>query len=143
MNKIKWFLIFIKINPKGVLYVESVIVHLGGKQRKLRYDFNAMSDFEQVTGQSLFNAMQNMGIGTIRALYWAGLKHQDKGLTLDRTGKMISKAMTEDGLGLEDLMNPAVEALVQSGILPKEALDGINEADDNYEEDEEDEGKNA
>lgn len=125
--------------------METVIVELGGKQRKLRYDFNAMSDFEQVTGQSLFNAMQNMGIATIRALYWAGLKHQDKGLTLDRTGKMISKAMTEDGLSLEDLMNPAVAALVQSGILPKEALDGINEAendeDDNFEDDEE-EGKN-
>ena len=124
--------------------METVIVELGGKQRKLRYDFNAMSDFEQVTGQSLFNAMQNMGIGTIRALYWAGLKHQDKGLTLDRTGKMISKAMMEDGLSLENLMNPAVEALVQSGILPKEALDGINEAesDDFEDDDEEEEGKN-
>ena len=124
--------------------METVIVELGGKQRKLRYDFNAMSDFEQVTGQSLFNAMQNMGIGTIRALYWAGLKHQDKGLTLDRTGKMISKAMLEEGWELEDLMNPAIEGLVQSGILPKSALEGINEADDDsFDEDEEgDEGKN-
>lgn len=117
--------------------MKPVRVELDGKERNLKFDFNAMSDFESVMGFSLFQAMQNMGIGTIRALYWAGLKHKEKGLTLDRVGKMLTKEF-QNGQELDDLIKPIIEALEESGIIPKGSMDDLDEED---EEDDESEGE--
>lgn len=116
--------------------MRSVRIELDGKDRYLKFDFNAMSDFEQVTGFSLFQSMQNMGIGTIRALYWAGLKHKDRGLTLERTGKMLSKEF-ENGAQLDDLIKPIMEALEESGIIPKGTSDELDDETEDIEEEEE------
>lgn len=122
--------------------VKPVRVELDGKEKQLKYDFNAMADFEAVMGFSLFQAMQNMGIGTIRALYWAGLKHKDKGLTLDRTGKMLTKEFS-NGQELDDLIKPVIEALEESGIIPKGSTNDMDEEDEDDDEDGDGEVKNA
>ncbi|QQK75096.1 hypothetical protein HUG15_05745 [Salicibibacter cibarius] len=113
-----------------------VRVELDGEEKLLRFDFNAMADFEDVMGYGLFAAVQEGQIGfrTIRAFYWAGLKWKEKGLTIDRTGQILGKELN-NGTDLQDLMSPIEKALTNSGIIP----------DQDEEEDvsEEDEGKNG
>lgn len=69
--------------------VNAVKVELD-KERTLRFDFNAMARFEEVTGMNSFlmdwkkiNAIQ------MRALMWACLVHEDPALTLDQVGSML------------------------------------------------------
>lgn len=91
------------------------------KPRKLRYDFNAVADLEDKGGLGI-GAMfteERIGFSSIRLLLWAGLKWQDKGLTLDRVGNMI-QAYIEIGNDLSDLMTKITEALALSGILGKQ-----------------------
>lgn len=89
-------------------------IELGGKNRKLRYDFNAISDLEEKaqTGIMQLMAEDRMGFGTIRLLVWAGLKWEEKGLTLQRAGDMIQKCL-EDGGDLAKIMEPVSKALEQ------------------------------
>ncbi|WP_020007409.1 hypothetical protein [Salinicoccus albus] len=117
--------------------MKPVRVELDGQERLLKFDFNAMSDFEEVIGLGIGAAFQEgqMGFRSIRALYWAGLKWKEKGLTLSRTGQLLSAEM-EQGTDLQDLMPPIEEALQNGGIIPKEGEEE-DEAPD------EGEGKNA
>ncbi|WP_193063476.1 hypothetical protein [Oceanobacillus oncorhynchi] len=116
--------------------MKPVRVELGGEEKRLRFDFNAMADFEEVMGYGLFAALQESQIGfkTIRAFYWAGLRWKEKGLTLERTGNLLSKELSE-GTELQDLMEPIEKALMNSGILPDQ--DKQEESDTDQDEDEE------
>jgi O-phosphoseryl-tRNA(Cys) synthetase len=110
-----------------------VTVQFGDKEKQLRFDFNAMADLEQHFGKGIagiFNEEQ-IGFNTIRCFYWAGMKWKDRGLTVERTGKMLMKKVDEDGSDIEELMKPILEALQASGLM----------GDMNAEEDEE-EAKN-
>lgn len=123
------------------------------KERKLRFDFNSIADVEERLGAGIAKVFNedNIGFNTIRALYWAGLKWQDKGLTMDRTGRILNKAINE-GTTFKQLMNDMQEALEISGIISKKAMGVQNELDEDevdlYDEDdldfvdEEDEEKN-
>lgn len=94
-----------------------VYVELDGKRRALKFTFNAMADFEDYFGLGIGQvfSQQNMGFRVIRALYWAGLRHKDKGLTITKTGIMLQKAMKE-GESLDSLMEPLNKAIDSSGI---------------------------
>lgn len=59
------------------------------KPRNLRFDLNAMSAYEEVTGKSAFNIGDDISAKSIRALLWASLIHEDDQLTLDDVGSMI------------------------------------------------------
>lgn len=113
--------------------MKPVRVELDGKERTLKYDFNAMSDFEELMGMGVGAAFQGgqVGFRTIRALYWAGLRHKEKGLTLERTGKMLSNEVS-NGRNLEELMEYVEKAIEASGLMPK----GAEEDEDSNEDDE-------
>ena len=92
-------------------------IEIGGKNKRLRYDFNAVADIEVKSGkglESLFSE-QNIGLNSIRLLLWGGLKWEDPGLTIQRTGQMIQQFI-EDGNELEDLMPYIEEAIDKSGL---------------------------
>jgi len=116
--------------------MKPVRVELDGKERVLRFDFNAMSDFEDLMGMGVGTAFSNgqVGFRTIRALYWAGLRSKDKGLTLERTGQMLQREM-EAGTEFEALMDSIQEAIEASGLMPKSKEE--NDDDDEVEVDEE------
>lgn len=120
IHRIKWLLIFLKLNPRSVLYMKPVRVELDGKSRPLKFDFNAMADFEELMGMGIGVAFADgqVGFRTIRALFWAGLRHKDRGLTLERTGQMLSKEV-EEGRDIDDLMGVIEKAIESSGIMPK------------------------
>jgi hypothetical protein len=61
--------------------------------------------------------MQTKAIfATTRALLWAGLKHQDRGLTVDRIGDLIG-AYIKQGGDLTLALQAAFQAAVEQGAL--------------------------
>ncbi|MBP2653355.1 MAG: hypothetical protein H6Q73_924 [Firmicutes bacterium] len=98
-------------------YVE---IELGGKTRKLKFDYNALCEVEAKAGKSVIQLMSadNLGFGAVRALLYGGLIWQDRGLTMDRLGQMLSEYMSNGG-SLGDLMAKISEALNASGLFGK------------------------
>lgn len=65
-----------------------IIINLD-KPRKLVFDLNAMSAYEEVTGKSAFEIGEEATASSIRALLWACFIHEDDTLTLSDVGKLI------------------------------------------------------
>ena len=84
--------------------VKSVPIQLD-RPRKLRFDMDAMSEFENLEGLSILEWMANFndkgGMGLkvkqLRALLWAGLLHEDATLTPKRTGELVEENVPGDG----------------------------------------------
>lgn len=91
----------------------SVLVTLD-KERHLRFTINALSDLEEVLGMGLgeiFTAPGGLGIRTIRAALWSGLKHEDSALTVPRTGDLVQSYLESGGsfLVLGDAIRQALK----------------------------------
>lgn len=119
------------------------VVELNGKEYKLKFDYNATCDLEDIFGKgvAVILSEEQIGFRMVRAFYWAGLKWKDKGITLDRVGNMLGKEIQENGKSIMDLMPPVMNALKKSGLLgnaPKDEFadddENENEADDQGEE---------
>lgn len=91
-------------------------VSFGGKSYPVRYDVNALCDFEDLSGKSLVNGSIDMDIRCLRALVYVGLKcghnftnkTEKFPLSLQDVGEMVSlnddtmknfMAVLEDSLG--------------------------------------------
>ena len=103
--------------------MKTIYITLGGEERPLRYDINAVTDIETVFGgRSLLTMLANpafFSFSLIRAMLWGGLKHRIKGLTLDRTGLMMQEYI-EGGGSLQELSVKINEALVEAGIFKED-----------------------
>jgi len=98
-------------------------IELGGKSRKLRYDFNAIADIEQKAGLGI-GAMfdeNRTGFNSIRLLIWGGLKWQERGLTIERAGQFVGNYI-RDGGSLEELMEKVHAALERGGLVKFKAV---------------------
>ncbi|MCR4398933.1 MAG: hypothetical protein NUV93_08225 [Firmicutes bacterium] len=65
------------------------------RERRLRYDFNALAALEERFGNldSAFEALGQKGtVKGLRALLWAGLIHEDPALTEEQVGAMVTLA---------------------------------------------------
>lgn len=60
------------------------------KVRTLVIDFNALCEAEGVLGHTI--ARPEVGLSELRAIMWAGLRHEDRSLTLSRVGDLIGAA---------------------------------------------------
>jgi len=91
---------------------------LGGKPRRLRYDFNALADVEERAGVGIgaLLSSERMGLNTIRLLLWAGLKHEDRSLTPEKVGDILQSLM-ENGMDLSVPMARVMLAVERSGLL--------------------------
>lgn len=98
--------------------MRGVEVELGGKSRRIRYDFNAIADVEEkaAAGVVALFSEDRVGLHAMRILLWGGLKHEDKGLTIARVGSMIQEYM-EAGGDLQELMDQVGQALQKSGLV--------------------------
>src|ERR1043166_640154 len=69
----------------------SVEIELGGKPRRLVFDFNAQAAFEKVTGVSVFdNKAMRTSSRIVRALLWAELLHFDEKVSFDEFGEILT-----------------------------------------------------
>lgn len=101
-----------------------VEIEIGGKSRKLRYDFNAIADAEEKAGLGISNMFSDdrAGLNSVRLLVWAGLKWRERGLTIERTGDMLQDFVREGG-SLEAIMDKVRLALERSGLLKFQEVD--------------------
>lgn len=122
----------------GNVYFETI----DGEQKIFRLDFNAIADLEALLGKGIGALMseENLGFNVIRGFYWAGLKFQDKGITIQRAGNFVQRELS-GGRELEDLMVPVTEALIASGYADRKEIEA-NEDDMLLDEPEDDEAKN-
>jgi hypothetical protein len=101
---------------------------VGGKTRRLKYDFNAIADVEEASGMGVAKLFSEdmIGLHTLRLLVWAGLKHEERGITIQRAG-MIIKDMMAEGHDLEAIMMLIMGALTKSGIFPADVSEQKDE----------------
>jgi len=89
------------------------------KPRELRFDLRAIQDLERATGgQPLGQVVTNLsqiGISTLVAALWAGLKHEDKSLTPNLITKMLETYLQSGGR-LKPLMDGVSDAIEASGL---------------------------
>jgi hypothetical protein len=96
-----------------------MIIELGGKTRTIKFDYNSICDMEEKANMGIPQIMsENAGFNTLRLLMWSGLKHENRGLTLDMVGLWIQKYLDE-GNELEKLYSDVAKALMDSGIMGK------------------------
>lgn len=97
----------------------AVTIELVGRSRRLRFDMNALAELEGVLGRSVAEVLsgdgQALGFASMRALMWAGLRHEDRGITLERAGQMMQSAI-ESGMSLSDLLEKISEAITSCGV---------------------------
>lgn len=114
---------------KGVL----IDFELGGREgRCLRFGTNAICDFEQVTGVTVQQLGYRTGVYVTRGLLWAGLKHEEDGLTLIKVGEWLddfNEAVGGEREAGERLSKKIHEALVLAGIFspPQEEAEGAED----------------
>jgi hypothetical protein len=76
------------------------------RERELRLDFNAMSEFENLTGNSLFTIGDKMQEArNIRALLFVCMKSANEDVTLEQVGSMLN-------MGNFDKVNVALNKLM-------------------------------
>lgn len=98
-----------------------MFIELGGKNRRIRFDYNALADLEQMSGtsiQKLFSDTGNIGFNFIRMLVWAGLKSSEPGLTVQRAGALINQSI-EAGTSLDVIAKTFMEELSKSSAFGK------------------------
>ena len=60
------------------------------KPRNLRFGYNAICDYETVSGERFTNLSKNeLTCSQLRVLLWASLRHEDPTLTLEMVGDMM------------------------------------------------------
>ena len=99
---------------------------VNGKMKRLKYDFNAIADIEELSGMGIpkmFSAGM-LGLNTLRLLMWGGLKHEDHGITTQRAG-MIVGDMMEEGHDFDSVFMLALEAMTKCGVFPEGTFDGV------------------
>lgn len=92
----------------------------GGRQHTIRFTFNALAQFEELTGTTIMellvgdmafteegadsaenigaSVVKRLGMKTVRELVWAGLLHQNGALTFSEAGEIM------DGIEASGLM---------------------------------------
>lgn len=103
------------------------------RRRTLRYDLNALADFEQEVGMGFAQLMKSRAIfATTRAMLWAGLKHEDSSLTIERVGELLTQYMQLGGR-VDEVLQTTFKAAMDQGALGKpeaaEAEDGEGNAE--------------
>jgi hypothetical protein len=93
------------------------------KKRALKFDINALADFEQETGMGFGQLMHTKAVfATARALVWAGLKHEDRTLTVTDVGELLG-AYIRDGGDINEVLSTVFKAAAAQGAFGKEAAD--------------------
>lgn len=93
-------------------FSKTVPIQLGGKTRNLKYGFNALVDLEETLGVSIQDMMKMFAsgakLGDLRAILWAGMKHEEPGLTPEAVGDMIDGP--DDFKAIAEAVRAAMEA---------------------------------
>ena len=94
------------------------------KSRELRFGFKAMRTIRQKFGDKSMDALLNIKVDEVPAIAWAGLKWEDKQLTVDQVEVLLDDAIPKKYTILE-ITEIVLEALaVQMGVESKKVKAG-------------------
>jgi len=95
--------------------MRTVLIELD-KPRQLRLEANAIADAEEKLGMGFGKIMKaELSIALVRVMLWAGLKWQDRALTLEKVGNLINNFLRNGG-DIEYLGQKISEAIIASGL---------------------------
>lgn len=93
----------------------------GSRLRTMRFDLNALADFEQEVGMGFGQLMSSKALfATARGLVWAGLRHEDRLITVAGAGAKVQEFISEGG-SLNDLLTEVFEIAKKQGAFGKDA----------------------
>ena len=96
-----------------------MLLKIQDKEYLLRYDINALILLEDITGQSITNALnEDMGIKMLRNLLYVGLKRNHKEITIEGVGDLIQEYLDADG-DMEKLSELITVAFSESNLTSK------------------------
>ncbi|MGF7046401.1 hypothetical protein J2T13_000877 [Paenibacillus sp. DS2015] len=74
------------------------------KGRTLIFDFNAFAEIDEMYGdyKKGLAALGTGSLKTVRAFLWAGLVHEDKDLTVEKLGSLLTSVDPEYIIGLSE-----------------------------------------
>lgn len=89
------------------------------RKRSLRYDLNALADFEQEVGMGFPQLMSSKAIfAATRGLLWSGLKSTSRGLTIDMAGELIQQYLdASEKHAITDILSECILAAQEHGAL--------------------------
>lgn len=94
-----------------------------GRVRRYKFDVNALADFEEKTGMGFAQLMQQKAIfASARAMLWAGLKSDDRTLSVEDVGLLMSDYLRDENVpsgehSIDTLLTDAIAAAVEHGAL--------------------------
>ena len=96
--------------------MKSVTIQLD-RPRRLRFDYNALSDVEEKAGMGIGAILseQRIGFAMTRVLLWGGLKWEDRKLTLEKVGELL-QAYFQGGGSWDDIIATIFQAVNASGL---------------------------
>lgn len=83
------------------------------KERNLKFGFNTLIDIEEDFGKPIAEIGNNISLKDVRTLLYHGLKWEDKKLTKEKTGDLIT-GYVEGGNTLESLMEAVGKAFTKA-----------------------------
>lgn len=88
------------------------------RPRTLRFDANAIADFEVEHECSIADVIfaKRIGFGSIRGLFWAGAKHEDRRLTLERAAQILEDFIASGGK-LQEVTDKVLDAAQNSRLI--------------------------
>lgn len=104
-----------------------------GRVRNLKFDVNALADFEQETGMGFAQLMRQRAIfASARAMLWAGLKREDRGLQIEQVGELLGEYLRDENVApgshtIDDILMVAIGAAVEQGALGRQAKEPTEE----------------
>jgi hypothetical protein len=100
------------------------------KSRYLRYDFNALADFEQINGMGLGQLLTMKAVfGTARAMLWAGCKADDPALTINGAGDLVGEYIRAGG-SVDEVLGKCFDAATDQGAIGSPKGEGEGEDDE-------------
>lgn len=89
------------------------------RKRTMRFDINALADFEQETGMGFGQLMSTKALfATARALAWAGNRHEDKTMTVTGWGRKIQEFLYAGG-AIDEVLTELFEIAKKQGAFGK------------------------
>ena len=92
------------------------------KRRELKFDIRSCRELEAQLGKPLGVVLQditNFSVNAMVVALWAGLKHEDKALTIGLAEKMFSKYVS-DKKSMRNLIKKLSDALDETGLFQKD-----------------------
>ena len=94
-----------------------MIANINGREYHVNYTINGLCMLEKRAEMSLYRLMHECQFTATRLMLWTGLIDNLPDLTVEESGDIIQKHITDGGT-LDDIVDIIFEGLSESGLIP-------------------------